>query len=191
MEAAGLHGGDGFGVPHEGVPDEGAAQVFSHEDADTEVDAEDIGVIPVEFGVEGVAEAVASPCVLAEVFSQGAQDADAVVREEREGAGGGGGDYGAVDGAHEGRASPGGVAMLPVGGGDAPVVVGITAFEAEAEGFVRTRRSDGVGEIVGVGIALAGEVEPGVGELMDEEGIASADVGVRAEGHGRASEGAP
>jgi hypothetical protein len=81
-ESAGLHGGDGFGVLHEGVPDEGAAKIFCHEDADAEVDAEDVGVVPVEVGVECVAEAVAAPCVLAEVFSQGAEDADAVVREE-------------------------------------------------------------------------------------------------------------
>ena len=58
------------------------------------------------------------------------------MREKGQGAGGGAGDDGPVDWAHEGRASPGGVAMLPVGGGDAPVIVGIAAFEAEAEGFV-------------------------------------------------------
>ena len=67
-ESAGLHGGDGFGVLHEGVPDEGAAKIFCHEDADAEVNAENVGVVPVEFWVEGVAEAVAAPRVLAEVF---------------------------------------------------------------------------------------------------------------------------
>ena len=81
-ESAGLHGGDRFGVLHEGVPDEGAAKIFCHDDADAEVDAENVGVVPVELWVECVAEAVAAPCVLAEVFAQGAQDADAVVREE-------------------------------------------------------------------------------------------------------------
>ena len=79
MEAAGLHGCDWFGVLHEGVPDEGAAKIFRHDNADAEVDTEHVGVIPVEFGVEGVAEAVAAPCVLAEVFLEGAQYADAVV----------------------------------------------------------------------------------------------------------------
>ena len=34
MEAAGFHGSDGFGILHEGVPDEGGAEVFCHEDAD-------------------------------------------------------------------------------------------------------------------------------------------------------------
>ena len=73
-------------------------------------------------------------------------------------------------GTHERRPSPGGVTVLPVGGGDAPVVVGVAAFEAEAEGFVGSGGGDGVGEVVGIGVALAGEVEPGVGELVDEEG---------------------
>ena len=81
--------------------------------------------------------------------------------------------------------------MLPVGGADAPVVVVIAAVEAEAEGFVGAGCGDGVGEVVGVGVALAGEVEPGVGELVDEERIFSADVGVRAEGHWGARKGAP
>ena len=44
--------------------------------------------------------------------------------------------------------------MLPVGRGDAPVVVGVAAFEAEAEGFVGAGCGDGVGEVVGVGVAL-------------------------------------
>ena len=50
---------------------------------------------------------------------------------------------------------------------------------------------DGVGEVVGVGVALTGEVEPGVGVLVDEERIASADEGIGAEGHRRSREGVP
>ena len=53
FEAAGFHGGDGLGVLHEGVPDEGGAEIFGHEEADAEIDAQDLGVIPVEVGVEG------------------------------------------------------------------------------------------------------------------------------------------
>ena len=191
FEAAGLHGGDGLGVLHEGVPDEGGAEIFGHEETDAEIDAEDLGVVPVEVGMEGVAEAVASPGVLAEVVAEGAEDADAIARKKGKRSGGGTGDDGSVDGAHERRATPGGVAVLPVGGADAPVVVGVAAVEAKAEGFVGAGGGDGVGEVVGVGVALAGEVEPGVGELVDEEGIFAADVGVRAEGHGGAREGAP
>ena len=162
MEAAGLHGSDWLGVLHEGVPDESGAEVFCHEDADSEVDAEDVGVEPVEVRVEGVAEAVSAPGVGAEVVAKGAEDTDAVSREKWEGACGGTGDDGAVDWTHERRTSPGGVAMLPVGRRDAPIVVGVAALEAEAEGFVGASGGDGVGEVVGVGVALAGEVEPGV-----------------------------
>jgi len=47
VEAAGLHGCDWLRVLHEGVPDEGTAEIFCHEYADAQVDAEDIGVVPV------------------------------------------------------------------------------------------------------------------------------------------------
>jgi hypothetical protein len=33
VEAAGLHGGKGLGVLHEGIPDEGGAEIFRHEQA--------------------------------------------------------------------------------------------------------------------------------------------------------------
>ena len=47
VEAAGLHGGDGLRVLHEGLPDEAGAEIFRHEQTDAKVDAEDIGVVPV------------------------------------------------------------------------------------------------------------------------------------------------
>ena len=47
--------------------------------------------------MEGVAEAVAAPGVLAEVFFEGAEDADAVVGEEGKRACGGAGDDRSVD----------------------------------------------------------------------------------------------
>ena len=191
FEATCLHGGDGLGVLHKGVPDEGGAEIFGHQEAYAEIDAEDVGVVPVQFGVEGVAESVAAPGVLSEFFSERAEDADSFAGKKGEGSGCGRWDDRAVDWTHERRATPGGVAVLPVGGADAPVVVVIAAVEAKEEGFVGAGRGDGVGEVVGVGVALAGEVEPGVGELVDEEGISSADVGVRAEGHWGARKGAP
>jgi len=79
MEATGLHGGGWLRVLHEGVPDKGAAKIFCHEHADPKIDAEDVGVVPVQVGVEGVAEAVATPSVFTKVFSQGAKDADTVM----------------------------------------------------------------------------------------------------------------
>src|SRR5271170_4985004 len=84
VEAAGLHCGDGLGVLHEGLPDEGGAEIFCHEQTYTEIDAKHVGVVPVQVRVEGVAEPVAAPGVLAEVFAEGAEDADAVAGMERE-----------------------------------------------------------------------------------------------------------
>src|SRR5260370_28233077 len=136
FEAAGLHGGDGLGVLHEGIPDEGGAKIFGHEETDAEIDAEDFGIVPVEGWVGGVAEAVAAPGVLAEVVAEGAEDADTFAGKEGKRSGGGTGDDGSVDGAQERRAGPGGVSVLPVGGGDAPAVVGVAAIEASAESFV-------------------------------------------------------
>src|SRR5271170_1101587 len=51
-EAAGLHCCDGFRVLHEGLPDEGGAEIFCHEQADSQIDAEDVRVVPVQVGVE-------------------------------------------------------------------------------------------------------------------------------------------
>src|SRR6266478_5816113 len=89
FEAAGLHGGDGLGVLHEGVPDEGGAEIFGHEETDAEIDAEDLGVVPVEVGVEGVAEAVTAPGIFAEVVSHGTEDADAFAGKKGKRSGGG------------------------------------------------------------------------------------------------------
>ena len=80
MEAAGFHGGDGLGVFHEGVPDEGGAEILCHEDADAQVDAEHVGVVPLKVGMEGVAKSVASPGVVTEVGAERPEDADAVGR---------------------------------------------------------------------------------------------------------------
>ena len=174
-EVAGGHGGGGLWVAHEHLPNEAGAEVFGHNDADADVDAEAVGVVPELFGVEGVAEAIAAPGVATEALVAGAEGADALLGEEGEGAGGGAGDDGAIDRAHEWRSAPGGVAVLPVGGGDAPEVVGVAALEGEEEGFVGAGGGDRVLEVVGVVVALAGEVKPGMRVLMDEERIAAGD----------------
>src|SRR5271165_1950697 len=87
VEAGQVHGAIGFGVAHEGLPDEFGTEVFSHEDTDAEVDAEDVGVVPVGGGMEGVDKAVAAPGLLAVLGAHGAEDAEAVGRQEGERAG--------------------------------------------------------------------------------------------------------
>ena len=114
VEAAGLHGGYGFGVLHEGLPDEGGAEIFCHEQADAKVDTEDVGVVPEQIWVEGVAESVAAPGVSAEVIAERAEDVHAVARKEGKRSGGSAGNDGPVDGAQERRATPGGVTVLPI-----------------------------------------------------------------------------
>ena len=82
VEATGLHGCDGLRILHEGLPDEGGAEIFRHEQAYAEIDAEDVWVVPVLLGMEGVAESVAAPGVLAIVVTQSAKDVDAFTRKE-------------------------------------------------------------------------------------------------------------
>ncbi len=186
-----LHGQGDFGVAGEGFPDEAGAEIFCHEDADAEVDAEDVGIVPVGLGVEGVAEAVAALGLVAVVGFEGALDAEAGFGEEGKRAGGGVGNDGAVDGAEAVAvgvgATPGGVAVDVVGGADAPVVGRVGLAEGEAEGFVGAGGGDGVGEVVGVAVALVAEVEPGVAVLVGEDGVVAADVGEAVVGDGLAA----
>jgi len=88
--------------------------------------------------VEDVAEAVAAPGLVAVVGLEGALDAEAGFGEEGQRAGGGVGNYGAVDGAEAFAVgvgtTPGGVAVDVVGGADAPVVGGVGLAEGEAGG---------------------------------------------------------
>ena len=55
------HAALGFGILHEGLPDEGGARIFRHEHGDAGVDADDVGVVPVLQRIEGIDEAVAAP----------------------------------------------------------------------------------------------------------------------------------
>ena len=83
MEAAGLHGCPGFGILHEGVPDKGCAKIFCHEHADSQIDTEDVGVVPVEFGVEGSRRSRSVPMRPCRSFlSERAENLNAVAGKE-------------------------------------------------------------------------------------------------------------
>jgi hypothetical protein len=93
------------GLRREGLPHEAGAQVLGHQDADAEVDAEHVGVVPLGVGMEGVAEAVAAPgfphqhtCPYAGL-SVSARSTRRHAGQERQRAGGGVGDDRAVDAA--------------------------------------------------------------------------------------------
>jgi hypothetical protein len=84
MKPTRLHGGDRFRVLHEGLPDKAGAKVLCHQQADSQVDAEDIRVVPEQGRMECVAEAVATPCVLAVLVFERTQDTETIPGKERE-----------------------------------------------------------------------------------------------------------
>src|SRR5882757_4746814 len=136
FEACVGHGVLGFGVFHEGVPDEGGARVFGHEHGDAGVDAYDVGVVPFFQGIEGVDETVAAPG-FGVAASDVLEDAQCGAGKERQGASGGGGNDGSIDGAHGGGATPDHVTFVGVRGGDSPEIVAVVGealveFDAEA-----------------------------------------------------------
>jgi hypothetical protein len=59
VESGALHRYGDFGILGEGLPDEAGAKVLGHENADAEVDAEDVGIVPGFVRMEGVTETVA------------------------------------------------------------------------------------------------------------------------------------
>src|SRR5579859_4275699 len=63
METGLPHGDSGLRVFREGLPEEAVAQVLSHEHTDAQVDAQNVGVIPVAVRMEGIAKSVAAPCL--------------------------------------------------------------------------------------------------------------------------------
>src|ERR1700728_3112045 len=130
--------------------------------------------------MEGVAEAVAAVGLVAVVGFEGALDAETGFGEEGQGAGAGIRDDRPVDGAEAFAftvgSAPGGVAVDVVGGADAPVVGRVGLAEGEAEGLVGAGGGDGVGEVVGVAVALVAEVEEGLAVLLGEDGVVAADV---------------
>src|ERR1019366_4862981 len=130
---------------------------FCHEDADAEVDAENVGIVPLGVGRECIAEAVSSPSVFGVAILERVENVQAWAGKKRQRAGGGAGDDRAVDpsktafaAAATARTSPGRVSVLRVGCGDAPVVEGVGFSEREAEGLVGSGGEAGVGEVVGV-----------------------------------------
>lgn len=97
MKARALQGDGDFRILGEGLPHEARAEVFGHEDSDAEIDAEDVGIVPLGVRVEGVAEAVSSPRVLGVAIPERVENLQAWAGEKWERAGGGVGNDGAVD----------------------------------------------------------------------------------------------
>ena len=160
-----------FFVFHEGFPDETCADIFGHQQGDAGINGDDVVIVPVGGGIEAVHEAIAAPAFFVIVLAHGPEDAHGVLGEKWKRAGDGARDEGAVDGTHARRATPNFVAFGGIGCRDAPETfahVGVLIFEADAEEAMSFGGDDGIGEIIGIAIFLAVEIEPGVGILVDE-----------------------
>ena len=76
MKAGSLHGAPRVGVLHEDIPDQTGAEILCHQHGDAEVDAENIGVIPVGCGMKCVHKAIPSPRMLAPLSAHREQHFD-------------------------------------------------------------------------------------------------------------------
>src|SRR5205823_11814618 len=123
MEAGAGHSAFHVFVLHKLFPHKAGAMIFRHQHGDSQVDAEDIRVVPIYERIESVAEAVLGPHLFAVRAAEMAQHADAIVEEKRKGAARGARDDSAIYRANRAasriRAAPRGVAFYVVGGADA------------------------------------------------------------------------
>jgi hypothetical protein len=83
VESACLHCGNGFRIPHEGIPHESRAEIFRHQQSDSKIDANNIGIVPMKFRVKGIAESIPTPRVFSEIRTKSTQDLNAVARKKR------------------------------------------------------------------------------------------------------------
>src|SRR5690242_12128848 len=84
METSARHASLHVFVLHKLLPHETGAMILRHQHGDSQIQAEDVRVVPVRQGIESVAEAVLCPHLLAIWSADMAQDADAIVKKKRE-----------------------------------------------------------------------------------------------------------
>src|SRR5437667_11090146 len=78
MKSRFLHCGLGFGIFHEGVPNEAAAMIFRHQHGDAKVDAQHVRDIPAAKWIESIDETVLLPHAFPVRPAKMAQHADAI-----------------------------------------------------------------------------------------------------------------
>src|SRR5579885_385190 len=194
MELHFAHGVGEFAVLHKLLPDEAGAEVLGHQYADALVNAQNVRRIPVGFGVEGVHEAVARPDPVTVFLAHMQQNVRALSGKKGQRPGAGARDDGSVQSADGWGAAPYAVSFAGVRSGDAPEVLinpGELAPDDHAPELVDAGGGNGVGEVVGVQVALIAIVTPGVRVLVNKERSKSADVVDTAELHQRALERIP
>src|ERR1700687_4318883 len=62
VEAGALHAALRLGILHESIPDESSAVIFRHEQGNSRVNADHVGVVPIPERVEGIHESILAPC---------------------------------------------------------------------------------------------------------------------------------
>src|SRR5437773_5719615 len=98
-------------VLHECLPDELAARVLGHEQSDSHVDADHVGISPSRLRIKCIDKTVPLPNALSEALAHGAQGANAFTQQKRNRAARCRRHKRAVERALFGRAAPGHVAL--------------------------------------------------------------------------------
>src|ERR1035437_6342468 len=124
MEPCSLHSTLRFRGLHKGVPDKPASQILSHQQDDSSVNANHIGIIPVLEGIEGVYEPVLGP-IRGIAASDGIQNTHCGCRQEGQRPPGCARNNGAINWTHGGRAAPSDIPVLGVRSGNSPQVLAI------------------------------------------------------------------
>src|SRR5439155_14957281 len=164
MKSRFLHCGLGFGIFHEGVPNEAAAMIFRHQHGDAKVDAQHVRVIPAAKWIESIDETVLLPHAFPVRPAKMAQHADAIVEEKRKRASGRAWHDASIDRpkrpALNRRTAPRGIALYVVRSTDSPKIpagLGEADAQREAERFVDFGGVQEVLKIIGIAIALVTE----------------------------------
>lgn len=179
MESGELHAVLRFRIFHERIPNKAGTKIFGHEHADSRIDGDDFSVIPVFERIKRILKRVPLPEPFAIAAAHGVKHEERLAREEWQRTGGGARNERAVNRADRRRATPPGVAVHGIRSGDAPRIVGKIGkprMQVDTEEAVRLRRENGIFEVVGVMVALAAKVEPGMRILVNEERCIRADI---------------
>ena len=160
-------------ILHERIPDKTGALVLGHQHGNSEIDPEHISVVPVGQRIEGIDEPVPSPG-LGIPFPNRAQHLHTIGIKKRQRAARCTRNDAAIELADPRRSSPGLISRSRVRSSNPPemvAVVGKLLAQRKAELFMRRRCLHRVLKIVGVGVALAAEIEPGLRVLMREQRV--------------------
>lgn len=82
METGALECDGNLWIAGECFPDKSGTQIFGHHDGDALINSEAVSVVPVRLRVEGIAETIAAPGLIAVVLFESAKHLQACVRNE-------------------------------------------------------------------------------------------------------------